>query len=161
MVSKSPSSAKIVLNHNEYDGLPQWLSSKESACHAGDPGSITGLGRLPGEGHDNSLQFSCLGSLIDRGSWPSTSPWGCKELDMTEWLTHAHPHTHTYNSPFHDWIINFKTHPNYWVFVLHSIFKIINRVCKHRFFFIFFLDTSQKLYIWVSFLVPNTNVCIS
>ena len=35
MVSKSPSSAKIVLNHNEYDGLPQWLSSKESACNAG------------------------------------------------------------------------------------------------------------------------------
>jgi len=43
--------------------------SKESACNAGDPGSIPGLGRSPGEGNGNSLQYSCLKNSIDRGAW--------------------------------------------------------------------------------------------
>ena len=41
-------------------GLPWWLSSTESACSAGDTGSIPELGRSPGGGHDNSFQYSCL-----------------------------------------------------------------------------------------------------
>ena len=43
--------------------------SKESACSAGDPGSIPGLGRSPGEGNDNPLQFPCLENLMDREAW--------------------------------------------------------------------------------------------
>ena len=43
--------------------------SKESACNAGDPGSIPGLGRSPEEGNGNSLQYSCLENSIDRGAW--------------------------------------------------------------------------------------------
>ena len=42
-------------------GLPQWLSSKESPCNAGDPGdvnSISGSGRSPDGGHGNPLQYS-------------------------------------------------------------------------------------------------------
>ena len=35
----------------------------------GDPGSIPGLGRSPGEGNDNPLQFSCPGNPMDRGTW--------------------------------------------------------------------------------------------
>ena len=53
-------------------GLPQWLSGKESACNAGttgDAGLIPGLGRSPGEGNDNLLQYSCLGNPMDRGAW--------------------------------------------------------------------------------------------
>ena len=42
---------------------------KESACCAGDPGSIPGLRRSPGEGNDYSLQYSCLENSIDRGAW--------------------------------------------------------------------------------------------
>ena len=42
---------------------------KESACNAGDPGSIPGLGRSPGEGHGNPLQYSCLENPMDRGAW--------------------------------------------------------------------------------------------
>jgi len=42
------------------EGLPRWLSGKESACNAGDPGSIPRLGRSPGEGNGNPLQYSCL-----------------------------------------------------------------------------------------------------
>ena len=43
--------------------------SKESACNAGDPGLILGSGRSPGEGNDNSLQYSCLENPMDRGAW--------------------------------------------------------------------------------------------
>ena len=43
--------------------------SKESACNAGDPGSIPGSGRSPGEGHGNLLQYSCLENPMDRRLW--------------------------------------------------------------------------------------------
>ena len=46
--------------------------SKESACNAGDPGSIPGSGRSPGEGNDNPLQYSCLKNPMDRGAWQAT-----------------------------------------------------------------------------------------
>ena len=42
---------------------------KESACNAGDPGSIPGLGRFLGEGNGNPLQYSCLENPMDRGAW--------------------------------------------------------------------------------------------
>ena len=43
--------------------------SKESACSAGDLGSISGLGRSPGEGNGNPLQYTYLENLLDRGVW--------------------------------------------------------------------------------------------
>ena len=46
--------------------------SKESACHAGDPGLNPGLGRFPGEGKGNPLQYSCLENPMDRGAWWAT-----------------------------------------------------------------------------------------
>ena len=46
--------------------------SKESACNAGDPGSIPGLGRSPGEGNGNPVQYPCLKNLMDRGAWWAT-----------------------------------------------------------------------------------------
>ena len=55
--------------------LPQWLSSKEFACNevaAGVVGSILELGRSPGGGHDNVLQYSCLENLMDRVAWRAT-----------------------------------------------------------------------------------------
>ena len=42
---------------------------KESTCNAGDPGSIPGLGRSPGEGNGNPLQCSCPENRSDRGAW--------------------------------------------------------------------------------------------
>ena len=44
-------------------------TKKESACNAGDPGSVPGLGRYPGEGNGNILQYSCLENSMDRGAW--------------------------------------------------------------------------------------------
>ena len=43
--------------------------SKTSVYNAGDMGSIPGLGRSPGEGHGNPLQYSCLENTMDRGAW--------------------------------------------------------------------------------------------
>ena len=43
-----------------------------SACNAGDLGSIPGLGRSPGEGNDNPLQYSCLENPMDKGAWQAT-----------------------------------------------------------------------------------------
>ena len=68
-------------------GLPRWLSGKESACHtgdAGDGGLIPGLGRSPGGGHGNPLQYSCLENPHGQRSLEGCSPWGCTESDMTE-----------------------------------------------------------------------------
>ena len=56
-------------------GLPWWLSGKESACNAGatgDVGSIPGLGRSPGGGNGNPLQYSCLENPMNRGAWQAT-----------------------------------------------------------------------------------------
>ena len=56
---------------------------KESAHNAGESGSIPGLGRSPGEGKGNPIQYSCLENSMDRGAW-RYSTWGRKELDTTE-----------------------------------------------------------------------------
>ena len=48
------------------------LNSKQSACNAGDLGSIPVLGRSPGGGHDNPPQYSCLENPQERGTWRAT-----------------------------------------------------------------------------------------
>ena len=53
-------------------GFPHSLVSKESACNAGDPGSIPGFGRFPVEGNGNPLQYYCLENPMDRGAWQAT-----------------------------------------------------------------------------------------
>ena len=62
--------------------LPGGSDGKECACSAGDLGLVLGLGRSPGEGNGNPLQYSCLENSMDRGAW-----WGHKESDTTEQLT--------------------------------------------------------------------------
>ena len=50
-------------------GFPSGSDGKESACSAGDMGSIPGLGGPPGVGNGELLQFSCLEESMDRGAW--------------------------------------------------------------------------------------------
>ena len=52
-----------------------------------DLGSIPGSGRSPGGGNGNPLWYSCLESSMDRGAYTGYSPWGHKELHMTDRLT--------------------------------------------------------------------------
>ena len=49
-------------------GFPGGSAGKESACNAGDLGSVPGLGRSPGEGKSYPLQYSCLENFMDRGA---------------------------------------------------------------------------------------------
>ena len=57
-------------------GFPGGSDCKESSCNAGDPGSIPGLGKSPGEGNGNPLQFSCL-----ENSW-TEEPGGLESMGL-------------------------------------------------------------------------------
>jgi len=57
---------------------------KDQPANAGATGSIPGLGRSPGEGHGNRLQYTCMENPIDRGPWQAIVHGATKELDMTE-----------------------------------------------------------------------------
>ena len=58
-----------VHTHTPDPDFPGGSHGKQSACNAGDPGSIPGLGRSPGEGNGNPLQYSCLENSMDREAW--------------------------------------------------------------------------------------------
>ena len=65
-------------------GFPCGSAGKESACNARDMGLIPGLGRSPGRGHGNLIQYSCLENPHGQRKLVGYSPWGHKELDTTE-----------------------------------------------------------------------------
>jgi len=69
-------------------GFTGGSDSKESACNAGDLGSIPGLGRYTGKGNSNPLQYFCLENFMDmdKGAFRLQS-MGHKESDTTEQLT--------------------------------------------------------------------------
>ena len=67
----------VLLKTNE--GFPGGSAGKESACNVGDLGLIPGLGRSPGELKGYPTPVFCPGEFHGL-----CSPWGCKELDMTE-----------------------------------------------------------------------------
>ena len=74
--------------------------SEESACNAGNPGSIPGLGRYPGEGNGYPLQYPCLKNSMDRGAWLQSM--GSQRVR-------------------HDWATNTFTLPHYaWLLFLSS-----------------------------------------
>ena len=69
----------------QHQDLPGGSDGKEPACNE-DLGSIPGLGRSPGEGNGNPLQYSCLKNYMDRGAWQG--PWYLKESEMNELAFH-------------------------------------------------------------------------
>ena len=79
-----------------YTGFPGGSESKESTCSTGDTGdmgSVPGLGRSPGGGNGNPLQYYCLGNSMDKGTsiiaWRATVHGIAKS--RTQLSTHAHP----------------------------------------------------------------------
>ena len=62
------------------------LSGKESAWNAGDLGLIPGLGRSPGGGHGNPLQYSCLENPMDRGAWQAAVRGVTQSQTQLKWL---------------------------------------------------------------------------
>ena len=65
-------------------GFPGGSVVKNPPANAGDAGSVPGLGRSPGEGNGNPLQYYCLENPMDGGNLVDYSPWGRDELDTTE-----------------------------------------------------------------------------
>ena len=74
------------LEPNHCASFPGSSKGKASACNVGDPGSNPGLGRSPGEGNGNPLQYTCLGKFHGWRSLVGYSPWGHRESDRTERL---------------------------------------------------------------------------
>ena len=70
---------------------PPWLSSGESACNA-ETGSIPGSGRSPRGGNGNTLQYSCLENLMNRGAWWAT----VQRVPKKHTRVSTHTHTVTY-----------------------------------------------------------------
>ena len=60
---------RLTQRHTLMVGFPGGSDGKESACSAGDLGSIPGLGRSPGEGNGHPLQYFCLENPMDRAAW--------------------------------------------------------------------------------------------
>ena len=83
----SPHPSLIRMHAIGFRGFPGGSDGKETACNAGDLGSIPGLGRSPGGGHGNPLQYSCLENPHGQRSLAGYSPRGCKESDPTERLS--------------------------------------------------------------------------
>ena len=63
-------------------GLPWWLGGKESTCNAGDLNLIPGLGRPPGVGNGNPLQYSCLGNPMNRRALAGCTGWQNARHDL-------------------------------------------------------------------------------
>ena len=77
------------MSHMRFPGIS---IGKESTCDARDLGLIPGLGKSPGEGHGNPLQYSCLENPQGQRNLVGCSPWDRKVSDTTEQLS---THTHT------------------------------------------------------------------
>ena len=113
-------------------GFPGGSDGKESTCSVGDLGSIPGLGRSPGGGRGNPPQYFCLENPHGQRNLAGDSPWGCKELDMTERLR-ANSNILTYPE--------FVSTDSFFKKIL-SVGPTLLFVCLPHFFF-FFLKTRQ------------------
>ena len=81
--------------------FPDGSEVKASACNAGDLGSIPGLGRSPGEGNGNPLQYSCLKNPMDGGAWWATVHGVAKSWTRLSDLTHSLTHSTNSASQLH------------------------------------------------------------
>ena len=81
--------------------FPGCSDSKESSCSVGNLGSIPGLGRSPGEGNGNPLQYSCWENPHGQRSLAGYSSWGWKESDTNERLSTQHTRTWCHSSSNH------------------------------------------------------------
>ena len=143
-------------------GFPSGSDGKDSACKAGDPGSIPGLGRSPGERNGNPLQYSCLENSMDRGAWLQSM--GSQRV-RHDWATNTHTHTHlplcdSSLSPTPPAPLSF-TQP----FKLQFLFLFLSLPCLFLWFLLSFslvpppilspyLDTFLDLYFWLSLFLP-------
>ena len=87
-------------------GLPSWLSGKESTYKCRSPrgwGFDSGLGRSPGGGSGNPMQYFCLGNPMDRGAWRATVPGVPKSQTwLSDWAWYSERFDESISKfPFH------------------------------------------------------------
>ena len=81
---RGESHKQILSQYDDLQGFPGGSDGKESICQAGDLGLISELGRAPGGGHGNPLQYFCLKNPRGQRSLEGCNPWGHKGSDTTE-----------------------------------------------------------------------------
>ena len=118
-------------------GFPGSSAGKESACKAGDPGSILGSRRSPGGGHGNQLQYSCLENPHGQRSLVGYSPWCHKQSDMTEQPTYTHSSRKSYSFLRGGWGIYFppqRQKQNFYSVIMKtiSLFLISNTIFQFK-----------------------------
>ena len=126
--------------------FPGSSDGKESACNAGDPCLIPGLGRSPGGGNGNPLQYSCLENSMDRGSWLATVHEVTKSwMQLGDW------HFLILGSIFLQWphLSSFSLVPYAWLYLSPSLFFLSHFLQQILIFeWIFFCQRSSK---WLYF----------
>ena len=94
MRTSAPGETLILASFSRLEIDSGGSDSKESACNTGDPGSIPGLGRSPGEGNGYPVQYFCLGDPMDSEAWWATVH-GVTQSGQ-DW---AHTHTQACRNP--------------------------------------------------------------
>ena len=122
-------------------GFPGGPDGKESSYNAGDPGSIPGSGRSPGDGTGYPLQYLCLENSMDWGAWQAVVHW-VAESDTTEQLT-----------------LSISGTCQYWKFACFKFFFSITPryQCYHIFFFMIFF---KQYLIWLVQICYWVQACI-
>ena len=134
----------LICNEILLYSLPWQLSGKESTYNVGsarEKGSIPGLGRSPGTGNGNTLQYSCLENSMDRGAW--RAPWGCKKLDTTELLS-------THNQISHIFIFENVFHIDRYYQILiaiHNHMILITNIHHLEGIYIILLDSFLRIFL--------------
>ena len=132
-------------------GFPGGSVSNESACNAGDLGSIPGSGRSPGEGNGNPLQYPCLENSMYRGGWWATVHGITKGQT---WLSHQHNRPKTTGPSIVDMAIEalsfswraFPEKIDYPNLEIHSLsFWILSALCFTRKLGCKEIDTTEQL----------------
>ena len=114
--------------------FPGSLAGKESTCNAGDPSSVLGLEKSPGEGIGYPLQYSCLENPHGQRSLAGYNPWSSRVRH--DWATkHTHTHTHTHSWPLDNMFLNW-VYPFVWRFfkicILLCLWSVVDWICKQR-----------------------------
>ena len=127
--------------------FPGGSDGKESPCNTGNPCSVPGWGRSPGEGNGNPLQYSCLENSMDRGTWQGTVHGITKS-----WTQLSDYHSLKLLQALWHWAIHFHD----WAYFPHLCIGTV--ILSHRFFFSFVL---QNLLLFSKAISNHTSPTVS
>ena len=121
-------------------GFPGDSEVKAFSCNAGDLGSIPGLGRFPGEGNDDPLQYSCLENPMDRGAW-WVIPHG-----VAKSLTRLNDSLSFFSFSFANTFSQSEGYLFILFIVSFAVLNLLSLIRSHLFIFCFYFHYSRR---WV------------